>query len=260
MNLAQYKMKFNLKKLIAGTLVMFTLVPALTFAEGDNSRSSETKEKGKSSLNFCSRISDIALKTADQITKAEEKQSKNQSERLSKLENKQRDVDEKRAHGRTDADSKRLNNWDKMGNKAKTEVQKAAVEAYKNAVKLAVDTRRTAVDAAVKAYRDGLAQILSTNSGTIDQAVATFKTNMNAAVTKAQADCTAGIDSRTAKASFDQAVKNAREALKSARKSIDMSPSIQALKKTRDDAINAAVSAFKSATEKARADLLLALK
>jgi len=252
-------MKFNFKKLVAGTLVMFTLVPALTFAE-DSNRQGETKEQGKSSLNFCSRISNIALKTADQITKAEEKQSKNQTDRLSKLENKQKDVDERRAHGRIEADNKRLDNWDKMGNKAKTEAQKAAVEAYRNAVKLAVDARRTAVDAAVKAYRDGLSQILSTNSSTTDQAVVTFKTSMNAAVAKAQADCSAGIDSKTVRASFDQSVKNTREALKNARKSIDMSPSIQALKKTRDDAINTAVSAFKSATEKARADLLLALK
>lgn len=255
-------MKFNFKKLVAGTLVMFTLVPALAFAENDNSKSrlNEGKEKEKSSLNFCSRISNIALKTADQITKAEEKKSKNQSEHLSRLENKQRDVDERRANSRTDADSKRINNWDKMGNKAKTEAQKAAVEAYRNNIKSAVETRRTAVDTAVKAYREALAQILSTNSGTTNQAVDIFKASMNTAVLKAQADCATNTNSKIAKDNFDKAVKNAQETLKNARKSTDMSPAIQALKKTRDSAINAATTAFKTATEKARADLLLALK
>ena len=256
-------MKFNLKKSVAGMLVMLTLIPTLAFAENENSgkfrNGEEGKERGKSAMNFCARISDISSRTAEQITKIEEKQAKSQSERLGKLERKQGEVDEKRFKNRTEADGKRLGNWERMGGKAKTDAQKAAVEAYKTAIQSAVSARRTAVDAAVKAYRDGLALIMSTNSGTLTSAIATFKASVNAAVAKAQVDCTAGVDSNTVKTAFNLAVKDAREALKNARKSIDKSAEVQALKKTREDAINAAITAFKSATEKARADLKIAL-
>ena len=78
-------MNFNLKKLIVGTLVMVTLLPSFAFADNSKGRSDDKKEQ-KSSMNFCSRISTLPTKTAEEITKAEERQSKNQSEKLSKIE------------------------------------------------------------------------------------------------------------------------------------------------------------------------------
>lgn len=252
-------MNFNLKKIIVGTLVMVTLLPSLAFADNSNGRSDNKKEQ-KSSINFCSRISNLPIKTAEQITKAEEKQSKNQSEKLSKIENKQSDADEKRLNHRTNTDSKRLSNWNKIENKAKTDAQKVAVETYKQIVQDAVNTRRTGIDNAIKTYRDGLAQILGTNSDTINQALEVFKSSVNVAVVKAQTDCAANVDSNTVKNTFNQSIKNAREILKTSRKNMDMSPAVKALKKTRDDSINAIVATFKTTTEKARADLLLALK
>lgn len=243
---------------MAGMLVIVSFLPALAFAE--NTTTSTATNKKVSVSNFCVNLSSIQTKTASQITKAEEKQSKNEGDRLNNITKKESIADAKKAQGRSDVDAKRLKNWDKMVSKAKTDTQKSAVEAYKTAISNAVTVRRTSVDAAVKAYRDALTAILSTHSGSIDGAILTFKTSVDTALTKAQTDCTAGISSKTVKSNFNNSISEARKVLQDARKTANDSMGITTLKKTRDEAIKAAEAIFKQATEKARADLLIALK
>jgi hypothetical protein len=266
MTLVQQQMNFNFKKGVAGVLMTLSFVPALALAE-DNGQGSQNNENTpkvevskKGLSNFCAKISSVETKVADQITKAEEKQARNEATKRDKVNKKQGDADEKRAIGRANVDGKRVKNWDKMENKATTDAQKAAVEAYKKSITDAVTARRTAVDAAVKAYRDGLTSAMTTNNTTLNAAVATFKTSVNAALTQAQADCTAKVDSKTVKKAFDQKVKDAKKILKDAKAASNLSSGLTALKKTRDEAIAAAELAFKQATDKAHADLVLALK
>lgn len=247
-------MNFNFKKGIAGTLVAFSFLPVFAFAEGTTTHETKT-EKG-----FCTRISTVSTKIADQITTTEARQLKNQQDRANKITKKESDADAKRAEGRTTADGKRAGNWDKMATKATTDAQKAAVATYKQAIQDAVTARRTAVDTAVKTYRDGLTTAMTGHSTAIEAAMATFKTSVTTAVTKAQADCTAGVASKTVSASFNKAVADARVILKDAKKAAETASGLTALKQTRDTAIKAAEATFKTATEKARADLMLALK
>lgn len=248
-------MNFNLKKGIAGTLVVFSLLPVFAFAEGTGSTSTTKSEKG-----FCTKIATVSTKLVDQITATEAKQSKNQEDRANKITKKEGDADAKRATGRTEADGKRAGNWEKMATKATTDAQKAAVAAYKQAVSDAVTVRRTAVDAAVKAYRDGLTTAMTTHSASVETAMATFKTAVTGALSKAQTDCTAGVASKTVSTTFYKTVSDARKVLQDAKKAAEVSSGLAALKKTRNDAITLAETTFKTATEKARADLMIALK
>ena len=195
--LEQLKMKFNLKKVASGALMAMLLVPGLAFA--DNDTKSNSGKEIKSGASFCTRINSVEQRIADQITKAETKQSTHQGERLDKITKKESEVDAKRAQGRGEADTKRVKNWEKMLGKAKTDAQKVAIEAYKTSISTAVSTRRTAVDTAVKAYRDGLASVLASHNAKIATAVATFKASMDTAVAKAKADCASGVASDTAK-------------------------------------------------------------
>ena len=252
-------MKFNLKKFIASTLVVFSVLPALAFAEDNNSARAENNQ-GKKIGDFCLRLSSVEAKYADQVKKTEEKRLKNESDRSDKLHNKESDADAKRASNRTDIDSKRMKNWDKMAGKAKTDAGKAAVEAYKTAIQNAVTTRRTAVDASIKAYRDGLAAAMATHSGVVNSAISTFKASVDAALAKAQTDCSNKVDSKIVKDTFNKSVSDAKKVLQDARKNSEMTSGLAALKKTRDDAIKAAETTFKQATDKARADLMQALK
>ena len=250
-------MKFNFKKIIASTLVVFSMLPVLTFAE-ENGKSATAP--GKKEGDFCTRLSSVQVKYADQIKKTEEKRFKNESDRSDKLHNKESDIDARRASNRADVDGKRMKNWDKMLSKAKTDAQKAAVEAYKTAIQNAVTARRTAVDGAVKTYRDGLTAAMTTHSGTINTAIAAFKASVDAALSKAQTDCSNKVDSKVVKDTFNKSVSDAKKVLQEARKSAEISSGLAALKKTRDEAIKAAETTFKQATDKARADLMLALK
>jgi hypothetical protein len=255
-------MKFNLKKIMAGALMAMVLVPGFAFAEGGEGKENSRKENksNNSSANFCARINSVEQKITDQITKAETKQSTHQGERLDKITKKESEVDAKRAFGRGEADTKRVKNWDKMLGKAKTEEQKVAVEAYKTSISNAVSVRRTAIDTAVKAYRDGLTGVLANHNAKIAAAVATFKASMDTAVAKAKADCTAGVASQTVKDAFNKSVSDARTILQTARKDAEVSSGLTALKKARNDAVELAIANFKTATEKARADLMLVLK
>ena len=100
---------------------------------------------------------------------------------------------------------------------------------------------------------------MTSHSGAIDTAIATFKSTVNAALTKAQADCAANVDPKTVKDTFNKSVSDARKVLQDARKSAEMASGLATLKQTRDTAIKAAEQAFKTATDAARAALKLAL-
>jgi hypothetical protein len=255
MTLAQYKnMKLNLKNSVAGMLVAFSFLPMFAFAETGSTKVAKVKE------NFCTNISIKESKTLEIIKRAEERQAKNEAERSDKIAKKESDVDAKRAQNRSDIDAKRLKNWDRMVSKAKTDTQKTAVEAYKTAISSAVTVRRTSVDAAVKTYRDALTGTITTHSSAIDQVIAAFKASVDTSLVKAKADCAASVDPKTVKDTYNKSVSEARKVLQTARKAANDNSGITTLKKTREESIKLAETTFKQATEKARADLLLALK
>lgn len=247
----------NLKKLVASALVAIVIIPTLVFAENEGN---ENNRDNKTSINFCARISSVEQKFADQVTRTETKQSTYQSNRMDKITKRESDVDAKRAFGRGNKDDTRVKNWDKMIGRAKTDAEKIAIEAYKSAIANAVTIRRTAVDTAVASYRNGLNAVLANHNSALDQAIATFKATVDSALAKAKADCTAGIASQTVKEAFNKAVAEARKTLQGARKSAETNSGVTALKKTRNDAVDLAILNFKTATEKARADLMLVLK
>jgi hypothetical protein len=254
-------MKFNLKKITASALMAMVLVPGFAFAESDgNIKKDNRSGDKKTSINFCARISSVEQKIADQITRAETKQSEHQVDRIGKITKKESDVDAKRALGRGDADDKRIKNWDKMIGKTRTDAQKLAVETYKSTIANAVTVRRTSVDSAVKVYRDGLNAVLGTHNTAVSQAVAVFKTSVNAALSKAKADCASGVASQTAKETFNKSINDARKILQDTRKNAETNSGLTALKKIRNDAVALAITNFKTVTEKARADLMIALK
>lgn len=256
-------MNFNIKKGLAGLLVVFSfVVPALTFAETGTISTTTTTEKPalKTNNNFCARISKIQTRIADQVTKTETKQSANQTNRVNKIAQKESDSDAKKAQSRSDIDAKRLQNWDNMTAKAKTDIQKTAVIAYKTSISQAVTDRRTAIDSAIKAYHDGLATTMTSHTSAIDAAMITFKASVATAVTKAQTDCTTQITSKTVSATFNKSINDARKALLVAKKSAEMTSALTDLKKTRNDAIKLAGTNFKTATTKARVDLMLVFK
>jgi hypothetical protein len=255
-------MNLHFKKGLAGMLVAASFFPVLTFAEDSagTSKGVPTIKMTREAANFCARISTIEARVANVATKAEEKQSAKESDKAEKLAKKESNTDARRAKGRADIDAKRLENWSKMGVRAKTDERIAAVAAYKEAVKQAVTVRRGAIDGAVKIYRDGLQVAMTSHSTTMSTALLAFKTSVSQAVEKAKADCAAQVASKIASDTFSKSLADARKVFQDVRKGTEGTSGLSALKKTRDDAIKAAEATFKTATEKARADLMLVIK
>ena len=87
-------------------------------------------------------------------------------------------------------------------------------------------------------------------------AVDNFKAAVDAAITKAKADCVAGIDPTIIKQAFHEAMKaGPGRALKAREDMEKLRPQLEALKKTRNEAIKKAKDDFKTALEAAKAEL-----
>jgi len=258
---------FNLKKIGATTLVAFSLLPMMAFAEDTTVTStvrsaSATQSKGTatSSANFCARINDASKKFTEQIKDIETKNADALSKKSENLAQRESQVNAKKAEARFKSDSKRVANWGKMEAQVKNDEQKAALATYKTTVEQALETRRIAVDTAVTTYQTGVTSILSGHTASVTTAITTFKTSVEQALAKAKADCAKGVSGKNAQATFSKTINNARKMIQDARKNNEKNPAVLELKKARDEAIKAAEQAFKNTTTQARLDLQAALK
>ncbi len=269
---------FNLKKIGATTLIAFSLLPMMAFAEEGRSvvdpiaptkkvedrlkRDDETKVTGtqKTSANFCARINDASKKFTEQIKDIETKNAEALSKKSENLEQRESQVNAKKAEARFKSDSKRVANWGKMETQARNDEQKAALATYKTTVEQALETRRIAVDTAITTYQTGVTSILSGHTASVTTAITTFKTSVEQALAKAKADCAKGVSSKNAQATFNKTINNARKMIQDARKNNEKNPAVLELKKARDEAIKTAEQAFKNTTTQARLDLQAALK
>jgi hypothetical protein len=87
-----------------------------------------------------------------------------------------------------------------------------------------------------------------------------MKSAVDAAIAKAKADCTAGVDPSTIRETLKNSVKSAQDAFKAAaKKPADTQAQVKALRATRDASIKAAMDAFKVAFDAALAALKTAL-
>ena len=253
-------MKFNINKTLAGILVLSSFLPFVAAADNTKEKTSEDKIKIKSSENFCARLADINNKLAGEITKAEEKQTAFQLKRYTNIANKESENDSKRAMDRSLTDAKRVKNWDKMTNKAKTETQKTAIATYKTEVQSAINIRKASVDAAIKTYRDGLMATVNSNGTYTSEALNTFKTSITKYLEEAKTECTNNTNAKTANANLVKKINDARKVLNASRNNVETNNVVETLKKTRNNAIKTAETIFKTAIEKARNELNLALK
>lgn len=258
-------MKKSIQYSISSLLVLTSVMPFFTFAE-------ETKVEAKiiqaptetvsipKSNNFCAKIPSIGSRLGEQMLNTELKKKENEIKVAEKTTKKESEIDAKRASGRVDTDNKRIKTADKLNTKAKTDAQKVAVAAYTKAISDSATARRTEIDAAVKIYREGVAAVYTVKTTDTDTGFLAYKTSVEAAIQKATADCVNKVSSKTVSVSFNKSVKDAKTTLTASKKNSTQNTQIKALKETRDAAFKKAEADFKQATDKARADLIMAMK
>ncbi|MCX6755801.1 MAG: hypothetical protein NTX85_00450 [Candidatus Nomurabacteria bacterium] len=259
-------MKKTIQYSISSLLILTSVMPFFAFAEEAIPETTSIKTTPATTIaipqgnNFCAKIPAIGSKLGEQILNSETKKRENEARLAVNTTKKEADIDAKRASGRADTDSKRIKTADKLNTKAKTDTQKVAVTTYTKAINDSVTARRTAIDAAVKIYRDGITALYTTKSTDTDINFTTFKSSIDGAIQKATADCANKVASKTVSTTFNKSLKDARAAFTANNKLSVQNTQIKALKDTRDAAFKKAEADFKQATDKARADLIMAMK
>ena len=142
---------------------------------------------------------------------------------------------------------------------AQTDAQKQAVLAFKTAVTSARDARWTAIHAALFAFQSGIDQAIAARKTGVENAIIAFKGAVDAAIAKAKADCAGGIDAATVRGVLQTSVKAAQDAFRATTTGLDkVKTSLDSLIAIRRAAVEKAQGDFKTALEKAIADLRVA--
>lgn len=206
--------------------------------------------------NICEKIGDSLDKRAGKLAEAK---IGSQEERLEKLAAKRAEQDAKLAKERAEADSRRAAMYAKLLEKADTDAEKAAVEAFKDTVENVVKARREAVDAAISAYRAGVDEALADKKEVNGASADAFREKVSQALAEAKKDCDAGVDAGTVRSEFQASVNVAKEELKDDRQSAEETAKIlKELGETRKEAIQKAFETFQSELSAAKAALKLA--
>ena len=214
----------------------------------------ENKEKFQAAT--CENIVDQANQISEKIKERVSTRVQRRTDREENLDGRFAERDQKLADIRARWDKRRQEFYDKLEEKAGTDEQKQAVAEFKKAVEAAVVARRAAIDKAIADFREGLKDLIEGKKSGVDSAATQYKQSVEAAVAKAKADCDNGVSLATVQTNLRTDLQSAREKLQTARQNIEkLGPQVKALIDARQAAVKEAIEDFKTALEKARADL-----
>lgn len=208
----------------------------------------------------CTRLASFSDKANAEFGNRETKLADARTKRDTDLANKIDKRDTKITDQRTKFDTNLDDQIVKLEKRATTAEQTAAVNEFEQTVRTAVATRRTAVDAARQTFRDGVQMAISDHRSAVDQEITDFKAKLDAAFTKAQSDCAAGVDPSTVRSDLRTAVRAAKDDLKLDRAgNSKVGPEVVKLVSDRRSAVEKARADFKTTVEAARVKLKDAL-
>ncbi len=245
----------KISRLIAAVVLAILLVPSVSVFAIQDARIDNGQVKMQVESKACEQIGVAATKLQYNLeTKKQAATDKRVDKQGSFAENQQKRSDIL-TQQRQQWDANRAENFEKLRASAKTDEQKAAVEAYIAAVSNAVTIRRTAYEGAITSYRTDMTALLAKQRGQSDGAAAIFKSQIDQAVVKAKASCQGGTPVKDVLSTLKTDVQHAQNAYKQSRKTSDVRPQIEALTQTKRTAIKAATDTFLKSTEQARNDL-----
>lgn len=246
-------MKSNIfKTVVLGAVLMQLALPASAFAE-ERRGAIDGRPKQE---NFCARIAAFKSQSDEELYSREVKLKASRNERAARSESKRKERDEKLSMKRDSRQENINEHFKKIESRNLTDEQKAALETFKSAHASALAARKAAVDSAIATYRNGVKNAIDAHETSIDSLLATFRSAVKAAHDKAIADCQAGVDQVAVKEAFIASIKAAKDAFAVGRADLDnRGDIIKPLIEARNAAFKKAAEDFRTAMEKARADL-----
>lgn len=205
---------------------------------------------------FCSNLSKTTEKINSQFSKAQNDLKASRDRAESKAKDKSNKADAEVKKSRAKEDQTRNNIYKQLEAQAINDAQKQVVTVFKNTVEKAVSDRRVATDTTIGSFRQELDRLFDSRTLAMDTAIATYKALADAAITKAQTDCSNNVSSSTVRQNFifslDAARQTYRNALKDADKLIASAKNLAQVKK---QTIQKAHDDFKKALEQAITEL-----
>lgn len=206
--------------------------------------------------NFCTDLPSLQARFQNSLNSANDKINLNQLSRSSDIDKAEQATAEKLSQKRKEWDTLRSAHYDKLSTKAVSDEQKQAVATFKDTIENAVSLRRQKVDTAVDEFRAGLTNIVSGEQGSVSSIFKTYMTAVNSALQTAQTSCNNGSDPAQARLQLQQDIRAARTNLLSSQIGLSkIRTDIEALRVTRQTAIDAAVTEFNQTANNAQLTL-----
>lgn len=217
----------------------------------------ESAATGAFCTNLSSKTNQVITKIDSLSAKLSEAWSLQSKKSLSQFQQ----VDEKVKSSRSKADEARSGNFKKLEEKASSEKEKTAVQAYKLAVNSAIDVRRTAYDDARSQFRANLQSMINSRKNITTSELDAYKISINNAIVDAKNGCMSDSVSSAleVRKAFQDTMKNAQIVYRNSRLNDDkVKADVSSLVAVRNDTYKAADQIFKDSMDMARKDLISA--
>lgn len=236
--------------LVAVIAVSQAAAPLAAFAQtrgtprhGDAGPAGET-------IRFCATLDARAGGLRGRITGLKKNIDDRHQDIVARIAEKEASRDEKLSELRVGIGKKLDDRIVRFREKATTDAQKTAVDAFATAIHNAVSERKTAMDAAKKMFRDGLEAARVSRKSAVNAATTAFAAAVQAALDKAKADCAASGDPIAIRATMTADTEAARKKLQADMKAADrVGDDLNTLNKTRKAAFKKAQADFRTAVE-----------
>ncbi len=234
-------MQANIKRFIVSiTTAGLMLSPALALAQTP------------APSGFCARIANVKTELNSKLSEIEKRRTEKRTEITNDLKVKKDERVAKVKETRDEAEENLEEALDDVEEDL-TAAQKSALTTFKTTQKRAQATRKAAVDAAVNKYRTDLQALVNKRQEAIRLAGLTLKNSIAAALAKAQADCTAGVDQVTVRTNLKTSIETAQAKFRTDIKAVEnIGPQVKALVDTRNAAMKAAKEAFRTTVNQAK--------
>lgn len=218
--------------------------PISTFAAGD----------------FCSAIDTESSKITEKIDARKDKIAVKATERSEKLSSHFIAMEEAMAVKESAFEAKKSEMYAHLDDKADTDVEVSAVEAFKASVNAAYEARSESVSSAQDSYTDSVTALSEDRNDEIDAVVGTFESSVDSAISEAQASCDAGTPANEVRNEFKSDMKDAKDTLNASVEGFSgIRDDIKALHDAFKSSVQSANETFTSSVEEAKNTLKLAI-
>lgn len=252
-----YKLTFA----ITTALVLITNVFASNTALAQTDKDKPKPIEKITEKSFCAQLDSINNNLDNLINQRIDNLNTKQISRLNKVSATFSKRDSELSANRIKWDANREEQYKKMYENAKTDIQKQAIDQFKLTMNYSIILRRTKVDSAISTFRSTINSEISGQQSGVNSVITNYQNTLDAAQTKAKTSCENGDESSQVRQAFKTDIQSARADLQSGKSGIDrINDDVTNANNIRKNAIEAAITEFRLTTQQARETLSQAIK